>query len=79
MRIFDEYKMKKYVLKNCPAYYKNFCDSEKEEYFCGEVTDCPLKRITEMCRKVACKSDSDIRAKMLASYILETLVIKEAE
>jgi hypothetical protein len=54
--------MSKYIIKNCPA-YKTFypdtgaesftaCDTELPFKKCQDCTDCVMKQITELCKKV---------------------------
>lgn len=54
--------MSKYVIKNCPATYKNYedrfvCTTQKKEkgfpFYCQDCTDCVLKQIVENLRQVA--------------------------
>lgn len=80
--------MKKYIIKNCPAYdYDeefNFhiCKQPLVPYECSvedcrKCTDCLLKRIVEKCKDMT--SDKDFYAYDFAKEILQLLEIEEVE
>ena len=45
--------MSKYIIKNCPCYDCGYCTSRLvKERGCINCTDCVMKQITELCKKV---------------------------
>ena len=70
--------MKKYIIKNCPAYLKyNKC---LHNGHCDNITDCALKRIVNECGYASPDGGfNDSEAQDLASEILEQLDIEECE
>lgn len=56
----------KYIIKNCPAIYKNFEDNfvctaqikvKSFPFYCQNCTDCVMKQIVEKLRQLETKSE----------------------
>ena len=73
--------MKKYVVKNCPA-YKGYCTNEFRYGQCLEISDCLIKQIIEICKEAVNNDDPYQRmyaGKMYCEPILELLDIQEVD
>lgn len=76
--------MKKYIIKNCPA-YKGCCTNEFRQGLCSDISDCLLKRIVELCKITEYRVFNHkrevigIKPSLLAGRILSLLEIEEAE
>lgn len=84
--------MKKYIIKNCPAFLDDVqllefsegtCNSlQTHRTYCQDCTDCVLKRIVEMCqtyKKVECCQLTEYARREVAMKILDMLEIEECE
>ena len=71
--------MKKYVVKNCPA-YKGYCTNEFRYGQCLEISDCLIKQIIEKCKKEMQESEKwKIHGYLLADDILQLFDIQEVD
>lgn len=84
--------MKKYVVKNCPAYSKTqgvywTCYEDNNKLLCQDCTDCVMKQIVEKCRNKNyfvkkfpnAQFSSGVQNSELAFDILQLLDIQEVE
>lgn len=71
----------KYIIRNCPSFYRDFCGADDTDYFCCDETDCVMKRIVEMCKETLEQENDPINALEMsfAQKILKLLDIQEVE
>ena len=72
--------MKKYIVKNCPAKYRNSCRNPKiDKKYCKDCTDCFLKSIFEKCKKESYFSNIGFTSSEFADDILQLFDIQEVD
>lgn len=53
--------MSKYIIRNCPALFDNFCHSVSRGGTCKDCTDCLLKQVVEMCKNEVICDDCELQ------------------
>ena len=70
--------MKKYIIKNCPAYcyLGKECHNEESQYgvSCCEITNCIMKKIVELCKENLNSLETYVDVRSLECVTLQNII-----